>query len=255
MCRRVQSRIATGGTVSALDVDGWVVELMLLAPDPSLSPTSPRLDAFLSKADGPTPARRLSWAEDAELSSLDSPETFVVVTADPLADVVSGTKSGVRVTWSGKYVTKYFDESTRTRLLRLSAALYEATGANFGALYARCALDANHQIGSWFRAKELSQAVLSLVASMGLYAEISHVNGADPRVTSPIEQRRVWDSLHERAHRLDRQKLTLVLAEDGAMLAARPGYWHTISFPFQDSNRATRASLRMAKLLGVAPRH
>ena len=97
--------------------------------------------------------------------------------------------------------------------------------------------------------------MLSLLASMGLYSEISHVNGADPRTSSPLEQRRVWDGLVDRALRLDKQKLTLVLAEDGGMIAARSGNWYTISFPFQDSNRASRSSLRMARLLGVAPRN
>jgi len=255
MCQRIQTRIATGGTVSVLDVDGWVVEMLLLSAVPTLEPTSSKLDGFFAEATTASPMRRLTWPEDAELSALESPDTFVVISSEPLVDILAGTKSGIRITLSGKFVAKYFDELGRTRMQRLAAALFEATGSSYGALYARCAATTNHQVGSWFRAKDLPSSVLALVAAMGLYAEVSHVNGADPRTNSPLEQRRIWDTLLERAPRLDRQKITLALAEDGGMIAARPGQWLTITFPFQDSNRATRASLRIAKQFGVAPRH
>ncbi len=254
-CQRVQSRIATGGSVSVLDVDGWVVELMLLARDPTFAPTSPKLDAFFAKSDDPSAIRHLAWPEDEELSALDSPDSFIIVSKEPLVDVISGTKAGMRIVWSGKYVTKYFDEPGRLRMQRLAAAIYEATGASHAALYARCAVGATHQIGSWFRSNDLSGAVLSMLAAMGLYAEVAHVEGADPRTASTIEQRRIWDGIIERAARLDKQRIALGLSETGGMLAARPGHWQTITFPFQDANRATRASLGMARLLGVAPRH
>jgi hypothetical protein len=253
-CQRVQGRIATGGNVSLLDVDGWVVELMLLSTDPAFGPTSQKLDAFLAKGDDVGTVRRLIWSEDEELRMLDGADSFVIVSPEPLIDVVAGTKAGVRITWSGKYVGKYFEDASRTRMQRLAAAMYEATGANYAALYARCALGTIHQVGSWFRGQDLASATLSLVAAMGMYAEVAHVEGLDPRTTREIDQRRAWDNLAERVRRLERQRLTLTLAEDGAMIASRPGNWVTLSFPFQDANRATRASLRVARVVGVAPR-
>jgi hypothetical protein len=254
-CQRVQARIATGGSVSLLDVDGWVVELMLLSADPAFGATSPKLDAFLAKPDDDGSGRRMVWSEDEELRVPTQRHSFVVVSEEPLVDVVAGTKAGVRITWSGAYVGKYFDEAGRLHMQRLAAAMYEATGANYGALYARCIVGFSHQVGSWFRGQDLPAAALSMIAAMGLYAEVAHVDGADPRTANPIEQRRAWDNLVDRAKRLDRQRLTLALSEDGGMVASRPGSWVTLSFPFLDANRATRASLRIARSLGVAPRH
>jgi hypothetical protein len=253
-CQRVQGRIATGGNVSSLDVDGWVVELMLLSTDPTFGPTSDKLDPFLAKSEDAGTIRRLIWTEDDELRTLDGADSFVIVSSEPLIDVVAGTKTGVRIAWTGKYVGKYFDQTSRARMQRLAAAIYEATGAMYGALYARCAVGAIHQVGSWFRGQDLATATLSLVAAMGMYAEVAHVEGLDPRTTGPIDQRRAWDGLVERVRKLDRQRVTLTLAEEGGMIASRPGSWVTLSFPFQDANRATRTSLRIARAVGVAPR-
>lgn len=252
-CSKVQSRISTGGSVSPLDVDGWLVELALMSSDPALNPTSPRLETFLAKNGNASHARRVIWNEDPELSAWGDSSSFAVVTEEPLVDVVAGTKGGVRIAWSGRYVEKYFDEAGRVRMQRLAAAMYEATDAQYGALYARCAGGAIHQIGSWFRGKDSSKAVLSLIGAMGLHARVVHLDGADPRVASPIEQRRRWDTLTDRAKRIDKQRLTMALINDEGLVASRTGSWVTVTFPYQDANRATRASLRIARSLGVAP--
>ena len=254
-CERVSARISTGGSVTAMDRDGWVMELMLLSDDASFGPDSPKLDAFFAKRDGTGDVRDLVWPEDSELAKLNSRESFVVVANEPLAGVVGGSRAGIRIVWSGHYVGKYFDETARARLQRLAAAVYEATQATHGALYARCALGEQHQIGSWFRGKDLPAATLGVVAAMGAYAEVSHVEGADPRTNTPIEQRRAWDNLSIRAAKFDRPKLMMALAEDGGMVAFKPGRWATITFPFPDANRATRASARLAKSLGANTRY
>jgi hypothetical protein len=242
-------------------VDGWVVELALLSSSPALDPEAPVLDKFLSKPDaGASQARRLTWSLDDGLRSIAADaESVAVVTGEPLAGVVTATKSGVRITWSGKYVVKYFDETTRAQLHRLASALYDATGADYGALYARCVATSIHQAGSWFRGSDLGGAMLAVVAAMGMHAPVVHLAGAisdartDPR---QIEiQRNLWRKLNERTHALGKESLTFELAEDGAAVAARPGKWVGLTFPFQDANRATRASLRLTQKLGLAPRY
>ncbi|HEY5957277.1 MAG TPA: hypothetical protein VIV60_12015, partial [Polyangiaceae bacterium] len=67
------------------------------------------------------------------------------------------------------------------------------------------------------------------------------------------QQRQVWRVLATRTRALGKEALTFELAEDGASIAVRPGKWTSLSFPFQDANRATRASLRLTKRLGMAP--
>ncbi|HEY5961089.1 MAG TPA: hypothetical protein VIV60_31245, partial [Polyangiaceae bacterium] len=164
-CARVQARIATGGTVSPLDVDGWVVELALLSDSTSLVVDSPALERFLSKpVSTVSEARQLTWAEDTELRGIGDADSFAVVAEEPLAGVILASKSGIRITWSGKYVETYFNETTRSKLQRLAGAIFDATHSKLGALYARCAATSIHQAGSWFRGSDLSSAMLAMVA-------------------------------------------------------------------------------------------
>jgi hypothetical protein len=237
--------------VSPLDVDGWVVELMLLAPDADLGPNSAALAPFLRALTTGT-----SWAvvwDESPTLHVAGPDTAVELVAEPLARVIPQTQSGIRVVFTGKYVPLYFEEETRRVFTRFAAALYEATRSNYGALYARCADGRTHHLGSWFRGADWAKVSLSLVASMGLYADSAHLSGLVTN-DAPSSQRRVLSRFLDGAKAFDRTRLTMLLADDGGMLAARPGSWATFSYPFADGNRATRSSLRLAQALGLAPK-
>jgi hypothetical protein len=251
-CSAAKARISMGGTVGPLDVDGWVVEIMLLSPLANLTPTAEALRPFIAEAPS-TQSMQVVWADAPELTSDAEPATFVVVSPEPLATVVPDTRSGVRITFSGKYVTRYFEEPTRLSLVRLAAALYEASRANVGALYARCATGKTHHLGSWFRGADLATSSLALVAAMGLYSDVPHLVAAGFS-EEPWRKRRALSAFRERSNKLERSRLTMLLGDDGGMLAGRPGMWATITFPFKDGNRATRASLRLTRAAGLGPR-
>ncbi|MGC4063174.1 MAG: hypothetical protein QM784_00700 [Polyangiaceae bacterium] len=238
--------------MSPLDVDGWVVELRLLSEQESLGENHSALSPFFGDAE-PGGPKRVIWDEEPVLREATGPATMVHVLPDPLAQVFPRSRSGVRIVMTGTYVALYFDEAQRLKLMRLASALYESVSANVGALYARCADGHTNQLGSWFRGIDPGSVGVALVGTMGLSAEVPHLGEAG-LVEEPLVYRRALSHLADRTRSLDRNRLTLLLAADGGMLAVRPGSWATITFPFSDGNRSTRASLRVAESVGLGPR-
>jgi hypothetical protein len=224
---------------------------MLLTSSPELGNDNAALKSYFRAIPGGV-AYRVAWGEEPQLSGLEGADTLAQFVAEPLVGVLPQTRSGIRIVFSGQYVSTYFDPSNRQSFARLSAALYESTFANYGALYARCATGRTHHLGSWFRGTDWAKVSTSMVASMGLYAETPHLNGVG-FAEDPLEQRRALSKWFEAARKLERERVKLLLAEDGGMLAASPGKWAAFSFPFTDGNRATRASARFTKALGLSP--
>jgi serine/threonine-protein kinase len=251
-CESVRSRVSVGGSVSPLDVDGWVVELRLLSEREDLGAQHHALAQFFASSEVGA-VKRVIWEEEPAFRAAASPSTMVQILVDPLAQVFPRARSGIRVLLMGQYASFYFDEGQRLKLTRLASALYEAVSANVGAMYARCADGRTHHLGSWFRAADLGTVSAVLVGTMGLAAEVPHLAEAG-LAEEPLIYRRALAHLSDRTRKFDRNRLTLLLAEDGGMLAVRSGAWATITFPFSDGNRATRASLRIAESVGLGPR-
>ncbi len=249
-CAKVRARIATGGSVTPLDTDGWIVQISLIGRGPGLGPDNPKLTPFFDQPSPGTTARHVRWPDAPELAKVDNPETFVTLGPEPLASMPSFFGTGLRVTLSGGYVSAYFDESRRLSVQRLAAALYEATDARYGALYARCATGTTNHIGAWFRGPDLRGAATLLVGTMGLAADIPHlakVGAGD----DAIVQGRALDAFSAQAGRLDRTRVAVLVGEHGGMVADRAGRWATLTFPFPDANRASRTSLTLARASGV----
>lgn len=250
-CKTVRMRVSTGGSVSPLDADGWVVELSLLSSGAEPFAELTALKNYFRPVAGSS-AYRVAWTEEPTLSQLESASTLVQWVKEPLVSVLPQTRSGLRIVFTGQYVPFYFDSLSRQSFLRLASALYEATFSNYGALYARCAAERTHHLGSWFRGSDWGKVSTSLVAAMGLYAEVPQLVGVG-FTEDPLEQRRAMSKFFESAKRFDRERVKLLLSDDGGMIAASPGKWATYSFPFTDGNRATRTSARLAKTVGLGP--
>jgi hypothetical protein len=226
---------------------------MLLSSSTELSPSNPVFSGFFRQLPSGA-AYRVAWGEEPSLRNADGPDTLAQFVTEPLVGVLPQTQSGIRIVLSGQYVPLYFEQTSRLSFARLAAALYEATFANYGALYARCAEGRTHHIGSWFRGTDWAKVSASMVASMGLYAEVPHLFGVG--LTEDVfEQRRALSQFLDGARKFDRERVKMLLADDGGMLAASPGKWAAFTFPFSDGNRATRTSLRMTKAVGLGPKH
>lgn len=239
LCRRTAARLATGGTVTRLDVDGWVIEILLLWNDRAPTPKDPVFLPFFPATDQ-THTRRLAWKEDPALSATKGPNTGVILEQASAFVGPQPPLHGLRVLLSGGYVAPYFDQNDRARIVRLAAALYEATGADFGALYAHCEHEDARFAGSWFRGANLTEAVRCLRETMS--------QGPVRPIASPHPASIASGSNQSVLGPRQRRELAILLGHYGGMIAERPGSWSTITFPFADASRASRAAMALKRL-------
>jgi hypothetical protein len=248
VCGETAQRITRGATVGEADVEGWVVEFSAVSPtSPDAPASAPDLAAFLRFLDGKARARFI-WSEAPELAKLDGPTTFVEVRHAPSPALTRTT-----LTFFGRYVSPYFIEEQRPTFMRLAAALADQLGATHAGLYARCERGASHHLGTWFRGETPAAAVAALLVWMGAHAVVPFLDeaslGGD---AGNVDSAVAFPPVAERARRLDRAGVAHIIGEHGGMIAGKPAGVTTLSFSFRDGNRATRASLDLARALGVA---
>lgn len=246
VCHSTITRMARGATVGPTDVEGWVVELALLRDASEAAWAGVGDFVGDSQAEG---AGRVVWAGAPELRQLSGSGTRVSV-SERRWSAPARHLEGLVLTFHGEYVLPYFRERERIRLIRLSHALAESEGATLGALYGRCADATSHHMGSWFLGSSPGAAVSSLLFFMGAYAEPPHwapelLSDTPGEALAPAF---ALTQLHELTRRLDRQEVAaLIGAHDG--MVAGPAHFTTLSFPFVDSDRAWRASYKIARAL------
>jgi hypothetical protein len=237
-CEATSRRVALGGSVGPLDADGWAIELWLIGKEASLSASSPALASFFP-SQGST--RRLLFPEETQLAARPELDANVTIEPLPLASYPPFLGAGVIITLGSGYAPAYFDESSRQAFHRLASALFDATSARYAGLFARCATEDRHQIGSWFRGPNPEGLVAIVVGSMGLGLPAPHLRELSLE-SSASAQGRALTTLTRRWARTTKRDLGLFTAEEGVMLAERKGSFLTMSFPFGDANRATRVS-------------
>ena len=254
VCEATRSRVMRGATVGPTDVEGWVVELTLLRPGDTPDLTfDPGLANFIERRPGQFEGH-FAWAGAPKLKEARGPGARVQVSSANAPGASKPELRGVRLTFSGRYVSPYFKESERGQYFRTAAALAERLGASYGGLYARCAEGNTHHIGSWFRGPGAAGAAAALSYFMGAFAPAPHVRrevlfpdgGSDPRRSSAILRITASGSA------LTKDRVARLLGEHGGMIAGRSGGPMTLTFPFRDGNRASRASHTLARSVGVA---
>lgn len=240
VCEATRSRVMRGGTVSPVDAEGWSVELSLLrvARQPSLfaavSPTLVRQE---------TGALRLYGAPDSE------EEWWTITTLDDQRHEHFWQST---LTFDASAARRYFDAQERLQLFRAAQRLARAVNASHGAIYARCQDSTSLHIGSWFWGRNAVSALASLIAFTTGYSGSPLL---DSQLTHDSSQRRrplpdLLLAIEQRTASLNRKELSLWLADEQAALVGQSPLH--IVFPFQDSNRAARAGLRIARQLGMA---
>jgi len=250
VCEATLARIHRGGHISMADADGWVVELSLLG-SVDLGPleTSTELRTFIEPDN--KGAWRYIWNEEPRLalSSQAQPPLRVQALSIPLKDQIY---HGLTLTFEGSFVEGYFDEISREKFYHLAHSLSAATKTKHVALYARCAHDEEHTLGSWFLGEHSQGVAASLLYFMGMYAAPRHLDAIhyrDPRTKQP-DQGRAFSSILQATTHLDRKALsTLVGSEGGMAVGAADNV--VVTFPFRDGSRATRVSRTMARVTGL----
>lgn len=242
VCALTRERVLRGTTVGPMDVEGWVVELVLLrAADADLT-FDPALAAFIERRPGQL-SGRFVWASAPLLAEREGPGTTVEI-----ADAREGEAlRGVRLTFSGRYVISYFTETQRSEYVRAAAALSDRLDARYGALFARCARSTTHELGAWFRGPGPAGAAASLVHFIAGQAAPAQLLPEQGGASAGLPE------LTARALPLDRARVARTIGAHGGMIAGKGGdSATTLTFPFKDGNRAGRASFDLARALGVA---
>ena len=175
VCEATRSRVMRGATVGPTDVEGWVVEIVLLREGSSSDLTyDPALTAFVNRGPGET-SGKLVWPVAKDVVAADGPFTTVEVADASIPDARAPQWRGVQLTFRGRYVVPYFREEHRIQYVRLANTLADRLGAGYGALYARCDDGQSHHMGAWFLGSDPGSAVASLIYFLGTYADVSHV--------------------------------------------------------------------------------
>jgi serine/threonine-protein kinase len=254
VCDATRSRIMRGAAVGPSDAEGWLVELWALRaaerPSPALEPA---LGDFVSA--GTAGAKgRLVWTGARLLQGRDGPDTSVDVSEANLPETGAPGLRGVRLTFTGRLVPPYFEDTPRLEYQRFARALTDAIGADYGALYAHCAGNGAHHLGSWFRGPSPGGAATSLVYFMGAFGERPELRRSllvQEGATSPD----LWYAFQSVSHAtgsLRKGRVMNMISTELGMIAGLDDRVSTITFPFRDANRATRAAHSMARELGIS---
>ena len=253
VCEQTVGRVSRGATVGTTDTEGWVIELTLLGRR-TTTPMDANavLDRYVQLEPG-TATGRWVWGETPELARIEGSSTRVELrSAFPASEPV-GDWDGVRITWSGRYVTPYFDQSRRGQYLTVAHAMTRELNATHAGLYARCRAGVTHHLGAWFSGPGSPGAAAALVYFMGAFASPLHVPaelfGPDG---GPRRLAGVFTAVVEATAPLKRSSLATVLGAQDGLVTGPKGGPAIITFPFRDGNRATRASHQLAAFVGLA---
>jgi hypothetical protein len=253
VCASTRARVVRGATVSIADSEGWVVEYMAFrATEGTPLHLAPVLSTFFEAPAAPEGSRYI-WPAEPELAATPTSEDRVLVRPETIAGPLHPTYPGLRVTFAGALVDAYFRPATRVAYFHLASALSDALGATHAALYARCADGNTHHLGSWFRGRGHEDAVASLVYTLGTFAEPPHL--AEPYLhpvgAQELDRAHAFANITRVSSALDRPLLAGLLGREGGMVMGRPGEAVTLTFPFEDGNRASRLSREIARLTNI----
>ncbi len=246
-CMQTVTRIQQGGSVTPLDIDGWVVELSLISDKTDLDPTAALLSEFFETRPNDI-ERSQHWTGAPLLTGVDPALAGVLISKEPLADAAPVAGSGIKITWRGQYVSKYFAEFERQEYVHLADALYRASSARYGALYARCAQGVARYLGAWFRGPDVGGAAWTLIAEIGLFADLPQVPGVKSG-DGPEQWAVSLNRIAILSHSLTRKQAAFLLSSTEGSVAERPGVSATLEFPFAQGFRANSASQKFIRAL------
>jgi hypothetical protein len=253
VCSATRTRVMRGAAIGPSDVEGWVVELTLLraAGQPPLT-DSPALASFFDQSAGPDKLRVRSAAAPV-LSAEDGPDTVVAMTAANVPPMGAPEERGVAFVFSGRYVVPYFTDTERADYLHLARGLSDALSADHGALYARCAAGTSHHLGSWFRGPNPAGAVTSLLYFLGTFSEPADVRASllVPPGAGSADRAFAFRNVGAAAAGIKKARAVTLLSGEFGALAGADDQVSTLTFPFRDGNRASRASHTIARELGI----
>ena len=253
VCAATRTRVLRGAAVGPSDAEGWVVELNVLrAPSGEPPSSDPALARFFERAPGSARGHVRSPNFPA-LSALEGPDTEVVVSDSNVPVIGAPHLRGATFAFSGRYVAPYFDDASRAEFIALARGVTDALGGTHAALYARCASGTSPHLGSWFRGPNAGGALASLLYFVGVFSDPPDLRTAllVPPGASGVDRGFSFKNVLAATQSLKKARAVTLLAPELGALSGTDDQASTLTFPFRDSNRASRASHGIARELGI----
>lgn len=239
-CDAMRDRLYKGASFGPFATEGWVVELWLARSKGS----GPLKDstAFSSVISG----GKLTAAGDDDLAEV---KDGAVELAEGFTEEMGNRSpawNGVRLLFKEGYARAFLEQSTRQRFVMLADRLADASGAEVGALYARCAHLTTHDIGAWFRGPDAPGAVAAMVYQIGFFAEGNMLDrGALAALRTPGD----LDALRKAASGPEGETLPRIVAAQGGTVNTAHGT--SLVFPLSAPMRSLAATRAIARKMGV----
>jgi hypothetical protein len=237
VCSGVRKRVMGGAPFGPYDTEGWVVELWLGREDGGLTPEHPELQKLVAARGIPADLDDLlaKVTGDLEVSELPPPPGATATTRP----------GGATISMFGGYAEPYLDPVNRARFLALADRLYDATGAQMGALWGRCGQLAFHDLGGWYRGADRGAAVGAMLFMSGRYND----GGAVPSSAHDGSTNTLLALVQRARSGIDDRGLVSAIAEVGGKVDPTKGTSTSITFPVGGYTLATRASRNLNELI------
>lgn len=240
LCEAARARVLSSGTLAQIDAEVWIAELWL-ASSKSADPAHAKgIDALVQNG-------KLTADADPDLAAV--PIGSVTIAADDSAS--DAAYHAARIQFRGGYVSQFFDAAGRERMNRVAGKFADATGAEIGAFYGKCAHLKHHDIGAWFRGATPAHAATALVYGVGLFSE-RRLTNRDPNAKPTLAD---VGPLVTALGKVDKTALETAVRDAGGTFApgASAGDPTTIAFPMGGPTRAARATGSVASGAGIGP--
>lgn len=239
-CNAMRDRIHRGASFGPFATEGWVVELWLANRSGKGLQDHPALSRIIAGG------KLAAEADDALASVSDGSVEITDGFGDEEAKR-SPEWRGATILFREGYARAYLEIDTRPRFLSLAERLFEGTGAELGALYARCADGTAHDVGSWYRGSDAAGATTALVRAMGFFADGVAI---DRGSLKPTDAKGELDALRTRAGSIDAETLSRIIGQSSGSITTTGVT--TVTFPLGAPTKASAASRELARRMGIA---
>ena len=239
-CDAMRDRLYKGASFGPFATEGWVVELWLAARKGGTLRDNAALTGAIANG-------KLTAAADDELARVTDGSVEIL---DGFSDEMgrrSPAWGGALMVFHEGYARVFLEPETRQRFILLADRLADASGADAGALYARCAHLTTHDIGAWYRGKDAPGAMAAMVYQMGFFAGDAMLDrGAVTAIRAPGGE---LDALRKAASEVEPDLLPKMVAAQGGAVSTAHGV--TLVFPLAGPTRAQAATRAVARKMGV----
>lgn len=254
VCDAAAARALRGATLGAADVEGWQVDIHLIRPGSEVSPID---DVALTQfVQGPSELRKLVWAGARSLAAAQGAGSSLELEDFALPPTLKPRFRGLSITFSGRFVTPYFNEATRGEYMQLGQALSDALKAEYAGVFAHCVGSKEKLAGAWFRAPSPALAASALIYFMGVDAAIPHVRQDLMRPSGGmLDYSFALENVRGATRGLTYEDVRTSIGNFGGSIAGGKDGPTTLLFDFKDSGRSTRASRELAHRVGLDDGH